>query len=143
LLGIKNYYDGGEFQTWQDMQNTPLPGVVQNQTPMITPIWNGQTLFNANKQNEPGFDASDPSTYTNIPVGNSLMDEPLEVAQNYVVHPLSQTVSETVFPSFSAGSFSDTYNAAPVTSAAPANLNTVVSDDGDEEEAWYANNGYY
>jgi len=53
LLGIENYYDGGEFQTWQDMQNTPLPGVMQNQTPMITPIWNGQTSFNANKQSTP------------------------------------------------------------------------------------------
>ncbi len=61
------------------------------------------------KQNEPGFDVTDQSTFIK-PTSNSLMDEPLEVAQQYVVHPVSGNVSEPAFPSFNPSDFSATYN---------------------------------
>jgi len=93
--------------------NTNIPNLIKSSAANLFDYNYHPLSESFTKQNEPGFDASDQSTFIK-PTSNSLMDEP-----------------------------SATYSPAPVTSAAPTNLNTVVSDDGDAEEAWYANNGYY
>jgi len=57
MLGFNNSNDNAT-QPWQEMQNTPLPGVMQSMTPMITPIWE-PTTFNANKQPANAFNPNE------------------------------------------------------------------------------------